>query len=113
MNAKDQVTRLNELYQHDKRVNRVTEIKVEIKPEKGEVSIYNNGDGIDVAKHPEHKMWIPEMIFGHLRTSTNYKKDEDKIVGGKNGFGFKLVFLQIPCGMINFFNHGCFQRVIF
>ena len=25
------------------------------------------------------------MIFGHLRTSTNYDKQEKKIVGGKNG----------------------------
>ena len=33
---------------------------------------------------------IPEMIFGHLLTSTNYEKDEKKIVGGKNGYGAKL-----------------------
>ena len=33
------------------------------------------------------------MIFGHLRTSTNYNKKEKKIVGGKNGFGIKLVFI--------------------
>ena len=95
VNAKDQVTRLNELYQHDKRVNRVTEIKVEIKPEKGEVSIYNNGDGIDVAEHPKEKkngkpIYIPQMIFGELLTSTNYNKDEKKVVGGKNGYGAKL-----------------------
>ena len=95
VNAKDQVTRLNELYKHDKRVNRVTEIKVEIKPEKGEVSIYNNGDGIDVAEHPKEKkngkpIYIPQMIFGELLTSTNYNKEEKKIVGGKNGYGAKL-----------------------
>ena len=30
------------------------------------------------------------MIFGHLLTSTNYEKDEKKIVGGKNGYGAKL-----------------------
>ena len=34
----------------------------------------NDGNGIDVEKHPEHKIYIPEMIFGHLMTSTNYKK---------------------------------------
>ena len=95
VNAKDQVTRLNELYQHDKRVNRVTEIKVEIKTDKGEVSIYNNGDGIDIAEHPKVKkngksIYIPQMIFGELLTSTNYNKDEKKVVGGKNGYGAKL-----------------------
>ena len=36
----------------------------------------NDGNGIDIAKHPEYDLWIPEMIFGHLRTSTNYNKDE-------------------------------------
>ena len=28
--------------------------------------------GIDVAMHKEHNMWVPEMIFGELLTSTNY-----------------------------------------
>ena len=46
----------------------------------------NDGNGIDIAEHPEYKIWIPELIFGHLRTSTNYDKTEKKIVGGKNGF---------------------------
>ena len=40
--------------------------------EDGTITMYNDGNGIDVAEHPEHKLWIPEMIFGHLRTSTNY-----------------------------------------
>jgi len=31
------------------------------------------------------------MIFGELLTSTNYNKDEKKLVGGKNGYGVKLV----------------------
>jgi DNA topoisomerase-2 len=44
-----------------------------------------------VAEHPEHKVWIPQMIFGELLTSTNYNKDEKKLVGGKNGYGVKLV----------------------
>ena len=48
----------------------------------GTITMLNDGNGIDVAEHPEHKMWIPEMIFGHLRTSTNYDKTEKKIVGG-------------------------------
>ena len=55
--------------------------------EDGVITMINDGNGIDVAKHPEYNIWIPEMIFGHLRTSTNYDKDEREIVGGKNGFG--------------------------
>ena len=67
--------------------------------------MYNDGNGIDVAKHPENDLWIPEMIFGHLRTSTNYNKDEKKIVGGKNGFGFKLVLIYSKWGKVETVDH--------
>ena len=95
VNAKDQVTRLNGLYSKDKSVNIVTEIKVSFSQETGEISIMNNGDGIDVAEHPKEKkngkpIYIPQLIFGELLTSSNYKKDEKRIVGGKNGYGAKL-----------------------
>jgi DNA topoisomerase-2 len=53
--------------------------------------IRNDGDSIDVEKHPEHGIYIPQMIFGELLTSTNYDKEEKKLVGGKNGYGVKLV----------------------
>ena len=55
------------------------------------ISVENDGDGIAIAQHPEHKVWVPELIFGHLLTSGNYDKGEEKIVGGKNGYGAKLV----------------------
>lgn len=36
------------------------------------------------------KIYIPEMIFGHLLTSSNYDDDEAKVTGGRNGYGAKL-----------------------
>jgi len=71
----------------------------------GTITMMNDGNGIDVAEHPEHKLWIPEMIFGHLRTSTNYDKTEKKIVGGKNGFGFKLVLIWSTYGSVETVDH--------
>ena len=71
----------------------------------GTITMTNDGNGIDVAKHPEHDIWIPEMIFGHLRTSTNYDKTEKKIVGGKNGFGFKLVLIWSTWGKVETVDH--------
>jgi DNA topoisomerase-2 len=56
-----------------------------------EISVENDGDGISILQHSEHNVWIPELIFGHLLTSGNYDKEEEKIVGGKNGYGAKLV----------------------
>ena len=70
--------------------DRVTIIKVNIDPKENCISIYNNGAGIDIAKHKEHNIYVPEMIFGNLLTSANYNKNEKKITGGKNGYGAKL-----------------------
>ena len=71
----------------------------------GTITMTNDGNGIDIAEHPEYKIWIPELIFGHLRTSTNYDKSEKKIVGGKNGFGFKLVLIWSTYGEVETIDH--------
>jgi len=71
----------------------------------GTITMMNDGNGIDIAEHPEYKIWIPELIFGHLRTSTNYDKTEKKIVGGKNGFGFKLVLIWSTYGSVETVDH--------
>jgi DNA topoisomerase II len=68
--------------------NKVTKIKVTIAD--NTISVFNDGEGIPVAIHKEHKMYIPEMIFGNLRSSSNYDDDEKKVTGGKNGYGAKL-----------------------
>ena len=73
--------------------------------EDGVITMTNDGNGIDIVKHPEYDIWIPEMIFGHLRTSTNYDKSEKKIVGGKNGFGFKLVLIWSEWGEVETVDH--------
>jgi DNA topoisomerase-2 len=82
----------------------VTNIDISIQ-EDGTIIMINDGNGIDVAQHPEYKIWIPELIFGHLRTSTNYDKSEKKIVGGKNGFGFKLVLIWSTQGSVETVDH--------
>ena len=82
----------------------VTNIEITIADD-GTITMLNDGNGIDVVEHPEHKIWIPEMIFGHLRTSTNYDKTEKKIVGGKNGFGFKLVLIWSTNGSVETVDH--------
>ena len=55
------------------------------------LSIENDGDGIPIEMSEEHGVMIPELIFGNLLTSTNYDKTEEKIVGGKNGYGSKCI----------------------
>lgn len=82
----------------------VTNIEISILDD-GTIVMMNDGNGIDVAEHPEYKIWIPELIFGHLRTSTNYDKNEKKIIGGKNGFGFKLVLIWSTFGSVETVDH--------
>lgn len=40
--------------------------------------------------HKKEKMYVPELIFGTLLTSSNYNDDEKKVTGGRNGYGAKL-----------------------
>jgi DNA topoisomerase II len=80
----------------------VTYIDVSIL-EDGTIVMINDGNGIDVAQ--KDGTWVPEMIFGRLRTSTNYNKEEKKIVGGKNGFGFKLVLIWSTYGSVETVDH--------
>lgn len=77
----------------------VTNISITIADD-GIITLTNDGNGIDVSIHSEYGIWIPELIFAHMRTSTNYDKTEKKVVGGKNGFGFKLVLIWSSWGKI-------------
>ena len=101
VNCRDHVLRMNQSVAENKKL--VTHIDVHIAD--GKITFMNDGNGIDVAEHPEEKIWIPELVFGHLRTSTNYDVNEKKIVGGKNGFGFKLVLIWSTWGRIETVDH--------
>ena len=66
------------------------EIRVTVDREKGEIGVWNNGRGIPIEIHTKEKIYVPEMIFGHLLTSSNYDDDQQKVTGGRNGYGAKL-----------------------
>merc|ERR1719210_1958153 len=73
--------------QRDKKMDT---IRIDIDKEKNEIKIYNNGKGIPIVQHKDEKMFVPTMIFGHLLTSSNFNDEEEKVTGGRNGFGAKL-----------------------
>jgi DNA topoisomerase-2 len=105
VNCRDHVIRMQQQINEGKEnILPVSYIDISINDE-GVITMINDGNGIDVAEHPEYKIWIPELIFGHLRTSTNYNKEEKKIIGGKNGFGFKLVLIWSTWGKIETIDH--------
>lgn len=91
VNATDQTERLKQEAKAGKEdVRPVKNIKFSIDRKTGYIEVYNDGDGIDVELHPTYGVYIPSMIFGQLLTSANYDKNEEKVVGGKNGIGAKL-----------------------
>jgi DNA topoisomerase-2 len=61
-------------------------------PDDCTIRVSNDGDGIPIEMHPEERVYVGELIFGHLLTSSNYndEAEAERITGGKNGFGAKL-----------------------
>tara|TARA_B100000405_G_scaffold28990_1_gene20548 strand:+ start:944 stop:4255 length:3312 start_codon:yes stop_codon:yes gene_type:complete len=87
VNALDHVVRVKSIDARDDS-KKVKEIRVNI-ADCGMITVYNDGDGIDIEFDTEHKMYNPELIFGNLLTSSNYDDSEEKIIGGQNGIGSK------------------------
>lgn len=85
-------------------------LEVTINAENNTISVYNNGKGIPIEIHEKEKIYIPELIFGNLLTSSNYDDDEKKVTGGRNGFGAKVSSL-----VFNFSNYftNIYSCVIF
>jgi len=88
VNARDQIVRLQG-NKDENNIIQVSNIKINFN-EDNSITILNDGNGIVVKKHEKEKIYIPQLIFGELLTSSNYKKGEKRIVGGKNGYGAKL-----------------------
>lgn len=65
-------------------------LKVKIDPTNNIIEVMNDGKGIPVEIHEKENMYIPELIFGNLLTSSNYDDNEKKVTGGRNGYGAKL-----------------------
>ncbi|KAG2389063.1 hypothetical protein C9374_014463 [Naegleria lovaniensis] len=75
---------------HVVRDEKCDKIKVTIDPEKNEICVWNNGSGVPVKIHQEHKVYVPTLIFGHLLTSSNFDDTQKRVTGGRNGYGAKL-----------------------
>lgn len=66
----------------------LNKIDVEIHKE-GYISIKDNG-GIPIVMHKDAGCYVPEFIFGRLRTSSNYNDNESRTLIGTNGVGASL-----------------------
>ena len=73
---------------HYIRTGQVKYIKIHI--EKDHISVENDGPGIPIEMHKEHKMYVPEMVF-QLNAGENFDDEEKRMVGGTHGLGASLV----------------------
>ena len=84
VNAFDHTKRQEKAWQNgDKKVLRVSTIRVTINEEQNYVEIMNDGDGIEAEIIEEYGIYPVTLIFGKLLTSTNYDDDEEREWGGK------------------------------
>lgn len=54
------------------------------------IRIWNNGKGIPIQIHQQEQLYVPEMLFGHLLTGSNFDDSEKRLTGGRHGYGAKL-----------------------
>lgn len=89
---------LQNCYDHSKRPEgkHLTRIDVNINQMMGMISVGDNA-GVPVVKHPKaaedpkkYDFYIPCIIWGQLRSSTNYNDEDKREGGGRNGLGAKL-----------------------
>lgn len=76
---------------HRQRDPTVRNIRVQFECGRVPITVQNDGNGIDVCVHTKTNLYVPEMLFAHLLTSSNYRDDERRTTGGKNGYGATLV----------------------
>ncbi len=63
---------------------------IKIKFEDDYFEVENDGTGIPIELHKEEKVYVPELIFGHLLAGSNFDDTEERMGGGRNGLGSKL-----------------------
>ncbi|KNH09266.1 DNA topoisomerase II [Perkinsela sp. CCAP 1560/4] len=74
---------------HAEEPGKCKNISVEVGKD-GSICIRNDGSGIPVVRHKVSDLWLPVMLFGHLLTSSNYRKTRTHLTGGRFGYGAKL-----------------------
>jgi DNA topoisomerase-2 len=100
MNASDNVL------EHAEASHPVTYISVTADRDSGVIAIENDGPGIPIVEHKEHKLWIPDMVFGHLLTGKNFHNDSEHMAAGRHGYGAKLTNIFSKSFSVMTRNHG-------
>lgn len=87
---------------HRSRQMKINPGKIEQSITSETATFYNEGAWVPVEIHPEEKIYVPELIFFNLLTSSNYNDNQDRTWIGQNGIGIKAVavfseYFEIEC----------------
>lgn len=77
----------NAVDEHKRRPSVLNKLDVVIEPD-GTIIVSDNG-GIPVEIHHEYNIYVPELIFGQLRSGSNYDDTEERMLAGVHGLGSK------------------------
>jgi len=105
---------MNSIDESKREGTKLRTIKVSIKDNK--ISIWDDG-GIEVVKHKEQNMWIPEMLFSETKAGSNFDENDERTWSGTNGIGsvcvniFSKEFTVSTCDGKNHFNQIFFDNM--
>ena len=79
----------NSVDESKRKGSKLDTIKVEVDIKNNTIQVYDNG-GIEVAMHKDAKMYVAELIFGQLRSGSNFSDSDSRTWVGTNGLGSSL-----------------------
>ena len=79
----------NSVDESKRKGSKLDTIKVEVDIKNNTIQVYDNG-GIEVAIHKDAKMYVAELIFGQLRSGSNFSDSDSRTWVGTNGLGSSL-----------------------
>jgi DNA topoisomerase-2 len=109
-NATDNIER----HAKNKSVDKTTEIRVKVTNEY--IEVYNNGFSIPIQRkrNLENKLvYLPQLVFSELNTSSNYDDNQDRERNGCNGVGIKLANIFSTLFDVEIVNNGKYYHQTF
>jgi DNA topoisomerase-2 len=98
---------------YDQSIQDLTLNEITAKIDNKHFSIFNNGISIPIEKSDEYKIYIPELIFGNLLTSSNYDENEKRVTGGTFGIGSKACNIFSKKFIVEIWNKNKYYKQIF
>lgn len=75
----------------------MTAIRIDIDPTHNRMSVWNDGPAIPIDLHKKEKVHVPELIFGHLLTSSNFDDTQKRFTGSYRTQPPRMLYVLSDC----------------